>query len=1300
MMLQKKNIIKIIIGIGIGIIIILGIILIFFKKPKVIPTYCTPSCSQSENCINGKCVSKSCSPHCSPNQKCIDKKCVTPPPLPPLNVPYVNIDNNPSNYYSIDSTNGSYGLNMEGDLIDGTKTISLGLKTVDDLNKYPLTFAIGHPYWKQKSIGDLSYYNSWDQYINNYKSQQLLSNILGQQKLTEQDTLVIEGPTDGSYSPVIIDIPEINITGLVVRKMGICLFGPSCKLRTQFVLVESGGLLQAGSSFSETTKYNNNLDIVLINPSDGFTSMGEVASQYSWKVYAPGASKGADKSLTAPYTGDPMAYCNVFGAKVIAGGFNGSIHLSGNMGDSTKYKYTWYSDINDESKLPITVSDKSNDFNVETKYVNTWVRMNNDIYKKDTNFVIIDPEDRNNDFTNWIGSQVVLTNRTSQYTSIYDTQGLSPLWLDNDDPAEANLNDNENTNFINKWIGTPTLNDKNSGVEVQKVLSYDKNSGKLTFKSNLKFNHDSTWTTITRSSSLYNKNTTITTSLHIGLLSRKIRIYSELSGSSSLGCNRTTIDKTSSNWKGPGGKIVCNTDGKDKSGEVYDICYNLDNLPNRNLKYCNNKEPDKVTKGHWIFGTGTKNIGCNSILGGHQMYHNGSSSLLDGVELKYMGQPANFGSIARYAIHWHLAGYTKTFKGYLPTGAKEMGYNRSSEFINCSNWCSFSRWVTIHGAHETNVKNNVCFISFGSGIFVEDGTETMNTIEHNLCVSTLISTYDSYYNTIPIYPNVSTDACMSSTIWLKNNQNRVLRNVICNSPAPIIAIWMVPQTINTLRGPSTVCLGDEVLGLPSIASIGNGLNYLSQNKNNFQDLKNSDKNIKRNTVCWVPDDFPQMLYDTKTKCLNWGSDNSKIPYQLCSENVFYQIFGGISEFPEAISGTPTSGSVANYFGNTGFTGCPSNGIRDNNKNKIVFTPKASYMPDNGQNSCTDTRKIAPSNYFATQWGAGMDDYPYKPINIDTLNKYNNTGLTYSRSTQGNIVPKYICNTLTYNLGSSTGLWGGAVWVKNSPAFFLNCCFLESSWRLSNPKLGITEMNFTYGSTQPPYASSNSSLAVTTAISDGWQRIAAVFGCFHNIITNGGFAPPSFPTIISGKATFFSDTVIFTSIEYNNSCGAINNYYLSQTIPISELISPNIIKNCSKNIKTLLFINMDTKEIHSLNSNRSPPSLIKETDMYSPSLNQRIPYMCDTNNMLFKADDNSIDQTNKAIAKANPQWNNIVINSQVGVFISPQGIALGNLICTNLSKIPKCPSIYPGTCDNKCSQPCDKIRPCCGPTGNC
>ena len=98
--------------------------------------------------------------------------------------------------------------------------------------------------------------------------------------------------------------------------------------------------------------------------------------------------------------------------------------------------------------------------------------------------------------------------------------------------------------------------------------------------------------------------------------------------------------------------------------------------------------------------------------GGHIIVLAGRHRRVEGVELFQMGQR---GHLARYPMHWHMAGDVS-----------------GQYFRNSSVWRTFNRCVTVHGTDNALVQNNVCYDHTGHGYFLEDGAETGNTIEGNL----------------------------------------------------------------------------------------------------------------------------------------------------------------------------------------------------------------------------------------------------------------------------------------------------------------------------------------------------------------------------------------------------------------------------------------------------------------------------------------------------------------------------------------------------------------------------------------
>ena len=138
--------------------------------------------------------------------------------------------------------------------------------------------------------------------------------------------------------------------------------------------------------------------------------------------------------------------------------------------------------------------------------------------------------------------------------------------------------------------------------------------------------------------------------------------------------------------------------------------------------------------------------------GGHVMVMAGGVAHVEGVGLYYMGQ---LGLLARYPMHWHLAG------------------DVSGQYIrNTSVWHSFNRCVTVHGSHAATVENNVCFDHVGHGYFLEDGIETRNTIVGNLG----LGTHTDGESPVPLASDRR-----PATFWITNPDNTVRNNVAAGS---------------------------------------------------------------------------------------------------------------------------------------------------------------------------------------------------------------------------------------------------------------------------------------------------------------------------------------------------------------------------------------------------------------------------------------------------------------------------------------------------------------------------------------
>jgi len=143
--------------------------------------------------------------------------------------------------------------------------------------------------------------------------------------------------------------------------------------------------------------------------------------------------------------------------------------------------------------------------------------------------------------------------------------------------------------------------------------------------------------------------------------------------------------------------------------------------------------------------------------GGHVMIMEGSAALISGVEFFRMGQE---GILGRYPFHWHLA---NNVQGQ---------YLRNSSIVR-----SYNRCVTVHGAHNALVEDNVCMDHVGHGYFLEDGGETGNVFKHNLGLITRRPSEEMAL--IPSDIQQGEAARGPSTFWISNPDNTYSYRFIC-----------------------------------------------------------------------------------------------------------------------------------------------------------------------------------------------------------------------------------------------------------------------------------------------------------------------------------------------------------------------------------------------------------------------------------------------------------------------------------------------------------------------------------------
>jgi G8 domain len=140
-----------------------------------------------------------------------------------------------------------------------------------------------------------------------------------------------------------------------------------------------------------------------------------------------------------------------------------------------------------------------------------------------------------------------------------------------------------------------------------------------------------------------------------------------------------------------------------------------------------------------------------SGFGGHMMVMAGGSAKLANVELFRMGQK---GLIARYPMHWHLAGDVNG--QYLMDSTIHHAYNR---------------FVSVHGTHKLQVLRNIGYDTIGHGFYLEDGIEQNNLLAGNLGLSVRNSTDGK--------PTASDRE--ASVFWISHPNNVIRNNVAAGS---------------------------------------------------------------------------------------------------------------------------------------------------------------------------------------------------------------------------------------------------------------------------------------------------------------------------------------------------------------------------------------------------------------------------------------------------------------------------------------------------------------------------------------
>jgi len=1225
-------------------------------------------------------------------------------------------------FYAISSTDGKLGRNNHGDLIDGEGNVEeAGIR---DTNNYFQTLPVGHPFYVSKTSsgeqtwGILQKGQTWRKHCKKHFGRfeyPIENNPTGVLVVENGKTLLLQS--------------NVTVKGLVVRKGGkvfICSREGSTTdvtIRCEFILIESGGLLQAGA---ETAPFDadTRLKFIMVSTPHGRAKQGVVASSYSYKWYCPGVDLEAEtegqKSFTG-LSGGQMEFRNIFHARAVAVGFAGTLALYGALSAADKivYQGTWEGTKNDEKHIGpehfLTVGAPD----LPTEYAVTWAPLlsgKDDGGNATQNFITLDlPVDDNDYLSTWRqGCKVCLSFVPGNYTTA-DTQpgnlAMPPMWYDYDV---------DTANYTANLKALDMEGIRREGGEGMEIATVDRvENNKVYFKNNLVFNRYAKglngWTTIKKGED----ELSVRTVAHAGLLTRNICFAPEFTHAPlSGGANNrpSTAPQVDENdiefvFRGPGDMSKCvgdydfQYDSQDPEYETvavkaYDernACLNLSDKEAATEKWqqcrlwhkTGNGALDDSTqytypqdiepKGSWVVGTeGLK--GANAMLGAHCMFRLGSYVDLNGVEMHKMGLPGNNGQVAQYATHWHLAGFAKHFRAYMPKGIKdgddEMGYCRRGRLANCSFWQTPSRVLTVHGTAELEVSNNVTCWNYGSTWFLQEGTETDNTFDHNLSLATIPCRKNMYDNPSHLFSFAGFDANNPSTFWLKNNRNSVSRNVVACCPRPVVAVWLVNQKIGLSGAASTTMIGDEIRKLPAFASQECAAGGSAQRSLSSRALVKAP-----NKKCYTTDELVYLgLSESASGCKAFANTNQNVAAYNLADNVVYGVSGFVTNYVAMESVPPHTKDLETKWNKTwglarklrkaagtfrgpdlaqfggGTVGLQSEGTTLSDA--PVFIP---YSGPNGTSDriCTD---IYGQPTFPTRSEMGYSPWLDNDVRlfdgqIDEEGNEQGGGCCSSPNgcsvgnTQGiescsRSIPFVLSSNLVFANSSVVAQTHGAVWLKAQATWSINNCFLSRGTNL----VRLTSAEDTRTST-----------AMTATVGTGLSEYDRALIIQHNFICDGGIVLLPNPTVYMGEKTFLADSVSLVQAEYvrnKDNPTLTNDIYCDKSIFPESWFAENRTNN------PIIIYDSITRKKTLITKNESE---IENWEIPAPTL--KSPFVCevlDGKGQLLQykpVSDSEAEKRNQIYIAKNPTWS-LPIASVCGTFTHKKAIDIGN----NISEI--------------------------------
>ena len=188
--------------------------------------------------------------------------------------------------------------------------------------------------------------------------------------------------------------------------------------------------------------------------------------------------------------------------------------------------------------------------------------------------------------------------------------------------------------------------------------------------------------------------------------------------------------------------------------------------------------------------------GNSYYFGGHTIFRQGFQSVqVQGVEFYQLGQG---GRIMHYPVHFHMARKTPqpALNSKLPV----------TFFKDNSVWDSMTRWYTLHATQGVYLARNVGYLSIGHGYYLEDATETNNTLYSNIGIfaRSAVENAQNPRNVPGIFaggytngPGVddvpyTSDADHPTVFWITNGWNDFEYNFAAGANACGVCYWFLP----------------------------------------------------------------------------------------------------------------------------------------------------------------------------------------------------------------------------------------------------------------------------------------------------------------------------------------------------------------------------------------------------------------------------------------------------------------------------------------------------------------------------